>query len=184
MKKFILFAAILFSAVSLVKADEPATNVGGKEGKTELTVTLNPIQIITVNQSGVNLIYNDRKDYNDGVKSNEENHLIVYSTGGFTVFVNSKEDNLLGDGDQTKTIPSNTISVKVSGKDGKPVISTQSTKLSKTGETLFSSKVGGSDLSYNVEYAGAALNNYFDKLFNKGKPSVFKTDVIYTITPL
>ena len=183
MKKFILFAAVLFSAVSLVKADEPATNVGGKEGKTELTVTLNPIQIITVNQSGVNLIYNDRKDYNDGVKSPQTGHLTVYSTGGFAVSVKSKEDNLLGVGNDTKTIPSSTISVKASPADD-TILSSQSVALSKTGATLFSSKVGGADLSYNVEYAGAALNNYFDKLFNKGKPSVFKTDVIYTITPL
>ncbi|HZJ79130.1 MAG TPA: hypothetical protein VFC69_00975 [Dysgonamonadaceae bacterium] len=184
MKKFILFAAVLFSAVSLVKADEPATNIGGNEGRTELTVTLNPIQIITVNQSGVNLIYNDRKDYNDGVKSNEENHLIVYSTGGFTVTVKSLKDELLGVGDESKTIPSNTISVKASPAAGGFSLSPQSVALSMAGKTLFSSVTGGADLKYNVEYAGANLDQYFDKLFNAGEPSVFKTDVIYTITPL
>lgn len=184
MKKFILFAAVLFSAVSLVKADEPATNIGGKEGRTELTVTLNPIQIITVNQSGVNLIYNDKKDYSEGVKSNEKNHLIIYSTGGFAVSVKSKEDNLLGVGDPTKTIPSNTISVKASPAEGGSLLGPQAVALSMAGKTLFSSQVGGADLKYNVKYAGANLNQYFDKLFNADKASVFKTDVIYTITPL
>ena len=179
MKKFILFAAVLFSAVSLVQAKGTPTN----EGKTELTVTLNPIQTITVDQTGVFLTYETREDYNDGVTSTQPDHLIVYSTGGFAVSVKSKEDNLLGDGDETKTIPSNTISVKASPAEG-AILSPQSVVLSKGGATLFSSTVGGADLSYNVEYAGAKLNQYFGKLFNKGEPSVFKTDVIYTITPL
>ena len=184
MKKIILFAAILFSAVSVVKAVEPvgATPI---EDKTILSVTLNPIQTITVNQKAVELVYKTREDYNEGVTKKQEGHLTVYSTGGFSISVKSSLDVLEGVDNAAKTIDSNTISVKASsGDNAKPLLSPQSVQLSKQGSTLFSSITGGVDLTYNVDYTGAGVEKYFDKLFNQSSASVFKTEVTYTITPL
>ena len=181
MKKIILFAALLFSGFSVAnaQAQTPAKT------STELSVTLMPIQTITINQASVELIYKTRENYNLGVTNTQNDHFKVYSTGGFAVSVNSAKDVLDGVGSEGKTIDSNTISVKASsGDNAKPLLSPQSVQLSQTGKTLFSSVTGGADLSYNVEYAGANLNKYFDKLFNGSSNSVFKTTVTYTISPL
>lgn len=185
MKKIILFAAILFATSSIINAQtEGLSETESKtEAKTDLTVTLNPIQIITINETGVDLAYVTKKDYEDGVTAKKTNHLSIYSTGGFSVNVKSATDNLIGVDKADKSIPSNTISLTAS-ETGKAILSPASVALSQNGSTLFSSMTGGSDLSYNVNYTGAKLNNYFGKLFNQAKPSVFKTEVTYTITPL
>ena len=189
MKKFILFAAILFSAVSFVKADGTDASSTTSEGETKLTVKLMPIQTITINQSSVELLYDSEDKYKTGVTLTQNDHFKVYSTGGFTVGVKSAEDVLtgVGVGNTENKISAKTITVQASKGTGSTDLNIgtpSSVALSEGGNTLFTSDKGGADLQFNVEYVGAALNKYFDKLFNKGKPSVFKTDVIYTITPL
>ena len=184
MKKIILFAAILFSTVSVVKAVEPVAIVATtSKDITTLSVTLNPIQTITVNQKAVNLVYTTKNDYNKGVTEKQPGHLTVYSTGGFSVSVKSAKDVL--EEDKTgNSINSNVISVQASSAKDKPLLGPSAVKLSENGSTLFSSVTGGVDLIYNVDYTGANLEQYFDKLFNQGSASVFKTEVTYTITPL
>ena len=189
MKKVILFTAILFAATSMVKAQaaDPTQTESQTESqtkaKTNLTVTLNPIQIITINETSVDLAYVTKKDYEDGVTAKKPKHLSIYSTGGFSVNVKSATNNLIGVDKEDKSIPSNTINLTAS-ETGKAILSPASVALSQNGSTLFSSVKGGKDLAYDVSYKGAGLNNYFDKLFNQAKPSVFKTEVTYTIAPL
>lgn len=186
MKKFILFAAILFSAVSLVKADGTVVPSTSSEGKTELTVKLMPIQTITINQSSVQLLYDTEAKYKAGVTLPQEDHFKVYSTGGFTVNVNSTADLLEGEGNTDKTIDASTITVEAkSGTNSSNLVLTGVTAvpLSKEGSTLFTSDRGGVDLNFNVDYVGGTLTDYFDKLFNASSASVFKTTVTYSITP-
>ena len=187
MKKIILFIAILFATTSIINAQTAETteteSESVTEAKTELSVTLHPIQIITINDVGVDLAYITKDHYSDGVTTKKDKHLSIYSTGGFVVNVKSASDNLIGVGNDAKTIPSNTISLAASNTKV-PTLSPISVALSSKDSPLFSSVKGGSDLSYNVNYKGADLNGYFDKLFNKTEPSVFKTEVTYTITPL
>ncbi len=56
-----------------------------------LNVTLNPIQSLIVNpqQKTVDLTYSTKADYLNGVISKQENHLTVFSTGGFEIKVKS-----------------------------------------------------------------------------------------------
>lgn len=188
MKKFILFAAILFSAVSFVKADGTDASSTTSEGKTKLTVKLMPIQTITINQSSVELLYDTEDKYKTGVTLLQSDHFKVYSTGGFTVGVKSAEDVLtgVGVGNTEKKISAETITVQASkgtGSTDLDIGTPSAIALSKAGSTLFSSDKGGVDLQFNVKYVGGTLKDYFDKLFNGSDASVFETTVTYSITP-
>src|SRR5690554_7631003 len=88
-KNFLLTGALLIVAlfsVNSLMAQTPAA----KTGTTNVNITLNGIQSITVGQTDVNLVYTTIKDYTDGVESPLlTNHLTVYSVGPFAVKVTS-----------------------------------------------------------------------------------------------
>lgn len=183
MKKFILFAAILFAGVSVVSAKKDDPKVSGSTS-TELSVKLMPIQTITINQNTVELLYKTEANYNDGVTLDQSNHFKVYSTGGFSVGVSSSDDKLKGD--KGKDIDAKTITVEASSGTNSSDLKLSDVKpvpLSKKGSTLFASDKGGADLHFNVKYVGGTLKDYFDKLFNGSDASVFETTVTYSITP-
>lgn len=56
-----------------------------------LNVNLYPIQTLMVNtsQKEVNLEFKTREDYRNGVVSEQQDHLTIYSTGGFQVKVSA-----------------------------------------------------------------------------------------------
>lgn len=56
-----------------------------------LNVKLKPIQTLVVNsrQRTVDLEYNSKEDYKNGVSKTNADHLNIYSTGGFQVNVKS-----------------------------------------------------------------------------------------------
>lgn len=170
MKKFI------FTALSLV----------GFSALNAQTVTLNvrlkPIQTLIVNtaQKTVNLDYTTRDDYANGVTSNNADHLTIYSTGGFQVKVKSAGSALQNG---TKTIQANTIQVKASaGTD--PVNGAQYSALaplSATETTLVTSTVGGVDKKISVDYKGSGANTYLDNYVAGQNPSIYTTELTYTI---
>ncbi|WP_294286595.1 hypothetical protein [uncultured Chryseobacterium sp.] len=170
MKKFI------FTALSLV----------GFSALSAQTVTLNvrlkPIQTLIVNtaQKTVNLDYTTRDDYANGVTSNNADHLTIYSTGGFQVKVKSAGSALQNG---TKTIQANTIQVKASaGTD--PVNGAQYSALaplSATETTLVTSTVGGVDKKISVDYKGSGANTYLDNYVAGQNPSIYTTELTYTI---
>src|SRR5690606_41588255 len=61
-----------------------------------LNVKLKPIQTLVVNpaQSQVDLNYSSTEDYLNGVVSMQEDHLKIYSTGGFQVKVRSASNKI------------------------------------------------------------------------------------------
>src|SRR5690606_32222461 len=83
MKKFILTAAITLTAFVGAFAQSSAD--------ANLSVTINPIQTIQVNNPDVNLSYSTTDDYSNGVTSEQLNHLTVYSTGAFLVKVQASD---------------------------------------------------------------------------------------------
>lgn len=170
MKKFI------FTALALV-------GFGALSAQTvTLNVRLKPIQTLIVNtaQKTVNLDYSTRDDYANGVTSTNADHLTIYSTGGFQVKVKSASAALQNG---AKTIQANSIQVKASaGTD--PVNGAQYaalTPLSATESTLVTSSVGGVDKKISVEYKGAAANTYLDNYVAGQNPSVYTTELTYTI---
>ncbi len=178
MKKIILFAAILFAGLSVVKAQEGT----GKEGtpltaNTDLTVKLNPIHIITVNHTGILLEYKTTDDYESGVTSENKNHLTIYSTGDFQVTVNAVTDFVdapEGMNVGTVSITANKNGVATSGKTVSGLNATDS-------DVLISSTKGGFGLNYDVTYKGGT--DYMN-LYSKNKSNEYKTNVQYTIVPL
>jgi hypothetical protein len=90
---FFVSALILFglSSVNSAKAQVPPTQTSD-----EVTVNIKfkPVQSIVVNsgQKTVNLEYNTLQNYQEGVSVTMNDHLEVFSTGGFIVTANTGGD--------------------------------------------------------------------------------------------
>ncbi|RRJ93583.1 hypothetical protein [Flavobacterium macacae] len=147
-----------------------------------LNVKLKPIQTLTVNtaQQTVNLEYVTTADYQDGVTALKQDHLSVYSTGGFQVQVKSAEAAMQTG---TKTMQVSTIKIKAAaGSDAvgnasyAPAIS-----LSNQETTLLSSSNGAVNKKINVEYKGAGDNAYIDNYIAGQNPTAYTTTLTYTI---
>ncbi len=110
-------------------------------------------------------------------------HLIVYSTGGFAVKVKSDDENLVFTKDgKTDQIAVNTINLVATLGTGNQSGSTFSAvTLDKSDKNLISSTVGGTDLKFNVAYNGKGNNDYVNKYYNVENPNVYTTTVTYTI---
>ena len=187
-KLFILFAAIAFTfGTANVYADggegtgttTPALN----EGKVTLTVELNPIQTLVVNESqkNVKLTYLDLDDYSKGAESENEEHLTVTSTGAYEVKVQSEKDVFYTDTENLNVIASADIQIIATGasKDG-DVFSTKNLA-SNEARTIASSTEGGISKSINVTYKGAGDNKYLVENFVRGKKVTLTNTVTYTI---
>ena len=184
MKKLILFAAILFAGVSVVKAQGegevlPTTAIEGQTAN--LTVKLNKIQTIQVIGTDVTLEYKTMDNYIKGVSKYMNGHLKVFSAGNYDVKVASTSANLSND---SKTgMGSSTIKVRLSDLD-----ENSGKALSTTETLLFSGKnslVEGN--TFNITYDGAGDYAYLP-FFNDGDegenlPTSYSVNVVYTITP-
>ncbi|HCC93194.1 MAG TPA: hypothetical protein DEQ26_02490, partial [Flavobacteriaceae bacterium] len=84
-----------------------------KTASATLNVKLYPIQTILIGTDNtVNLEYQTKEDYSNGVTKTMNDHLIVYSTGGFAVKVKSENENLVfTKGSTTDNIAANTINL-------------------------------------------------------------------------
>ncbi|MBW1617599.1 hypothetical protein [Empedobacter falsenii] len=186
MKKLAFFLTIFCGLVSgTAFAQDPTTpGPGPKTATATLNVMLYPIQTIVIGgDNTVNLEYKSEKDYLNGVTSNMNNHLIVYSTGGFAVKVKSENENLVFTKDgTTDKIDVNTINLVATLGTGNQSGSTFSAvTLDKSDKNLISSQVGGTDLKFNVAYNGKGNNDYVNKYYNVENPNVYTTTVTYTI---
>ncbi|MDN3708439.1 hypothetical protein QW060_15160 [Myroides ceti] len=153
-----------------------------------LNVRLNPIQTLVVNPSAehktVNLDYITEADYANGVSQARENHLTVYSTGGFQVKVNSAGsalENQNGAG-ANGHIQANTIQI-VPSAGSSAINGAQYTSQSLANEqkTIVSSTTGGVDKTFNIQYKGAGAETYLNYYVAGQNPTVYTTQVTYTI---
>lgn len=171
MKKCILASFALLGFVTL-KAQQTVT----------LNVRLKPIQTLIVNNSQkvVNLDYVTKDDYTNGVTSVNNDHLSVYSTGGFEVKVKSANSALQNGG---KNIQANTIQIKATA--GSEAVNgaqyAQNVQLSANETTLVTSTKGGVDKKISIEYKGAGANAYLDNYIAGQDPTVYTTELTYTI---
>ncbi|CAM3078352.1 hypothetical protein DRF59_06475 [Chryseobacterium flavum] len=171
MNKCILASFALLGTV-ILKAQQNVT----------LNVRLKPIQTLVVNnaQKVVNLDYVTKDDYANGVSSVNADHLSIYSTGGFQVKVKSANAALQNG---NKNIQANTIQIKASA--GSEAVNgaqyAQNVQLSANETTLVSSSNGGVDKKINIEYKGAGANAYLDNYIAGQDPTVYTTELTYTI---
>lgn len=167
----------IFSFLSLISVKGM-----GQSSSVTLNVHLYPIQTLVVNptQKEINLEYSTREDYMGGVVSEQPDHLTIYSTSGFQVKVNSNE-NLLND---TKSIPSNTVSIAASS-GSKPIHQSSVTyiekQLSTSEQPIIISSKGGIDRSFNINYKGAGADMYIDYYNAPDLTTTYSCNVIYTI---
>ncbi|MFV0179138.1 hypothetical protein NZD85_10910 [Empedobacter stercoris] len=185
MKKLAFFLTIFCGLVSGTAFAQEA--VGPKTASATLNVKLYPIQTILIGGDNiVNLEYQTKEDYSNGVTSNMNDHLIVYSTGGFAVKVKSDNENLeytSKDGKDHK-IAVSTINLQASLGTGNELTKAKFPEvknLTNSDKNLISSAVGGTDLKFNVAYKGRGNNAYLNKYYNVENPNVYTTTVTYTI---
>lgn len=147
-----------------------------------LNVKLNPIQTLVVNttQKTVDLEYSLKDHYKNGVTSTNTDHLNIYSTGGFQVKVKSSKATL---SNGTKNIEANSILLTATaGTDGITSATYSSNLKLSTAETLLvSSTSGGVDKNISVDYKGAGADVYLDNYIAGQTPTVYTTELTYTI---
>ena len=180
MKKF-LVAAIAVLGVTFTSQAQTTTT---------LNVKLHPIQTLVVNpaQNQVNLNYQSTEDYLNGVVSTQQDHLSIYSTGGFQVKVKSASNSLESISSAvTSTLEANTIQILASngtaGINGAEFFSTALQDDVNEG-LIIKSLVGGVDKTFNIEYKGAGGDQYVNLYNSAETPTVYSTVVTYTITAL
>lgn len=178
MKKIILTFAIIFTAVAATFAQVTPT------ATVNLNVKLNAIQSIVASAASVDLVYTSIEDYNTGVKSGQNDHLTVYSTGGFVVKVASDiKDIKASSGSQT--IESSGITVTPSKGTTTLTPTYTPVSLGITSTELISSSIGGTSEKFNIEYKAAGGNAYVNKYFkgtgSSSDATVYTTVVTYSI---
>lgn len=189
MKKLILFAAILFAGVSVVKADGTKT-LSNTTGDATLQVHLTPLHILEVSQDVVVIEYKSLEDYSGGASSDEQaDHLKVTSTGGFSI--TAKAEDLVNTGDDTKLIGASKISINAKkGTNNGFVATGEIASLSNEVQTLINSTTSGAlSKTFNVTYHGKSLTDYLNSENSYGistdgaASKIFQTKVTYTLVP-
>ena len=163
--------------VKEVKAEGPTESASLK-----LNIVLNPIQTITVTatQKSVDIIYTLEDDYDKGVSVKQNDHLKIFSTGGFTVSVESDEKLVNGEG---KEIESTDVTVLAENGTGNKVQNTTTGAVALGSEkTLITSDSGGRDLMYNVTYNNkTGIKDKYINLYKNNGVNTFTATVTYTI---
>lgn len=178
-KNFVLLLVIVSSFLNIIeiKAEEP------KSATVKLNIVLNPIQTIIVNtQQEVNLVYKTIDNYKEGVLKTIENHLKIFSTGGFEVKVKSGGD-LISNGDGSN-IESSDIKILAENGNNNKVENTVEGPVELGGaETLLiNSDSGGRDLMYNITYNNeSGGEDKYINLYKNGGANTYSTQITYTI---
>jgi len=143
-----------------------------------LNVNLYPIQTLLVNttQKEVNLEYSTREDYRNGVVSEQQDHLTIYSTGGFQVKVSAVTaaiDNSVLDNitiiPSSGSKPLNQLHVVYTDKN-----------ISELEQPIISATKGAIDKNVNISYKGAGNDALMG--FAKNNTSTNQSyTVMYTI---
>ena len=172
-------AVILFSYNS-VHAQSRSDNVSDK---VTLRIVLYPIQTLMVNptQKVVDLNYSSEEDYFKGVATNQENHLTIYSTGGFEVNVASEGENLTGRNNKIAASDIHISASQGSNNNLDNAIYEPNVGLSPVATKLLSSPTGGVAQDFNVEYSAAGNDAYINHFDADDAPTVYTTTVTYTI---
>lgn len=186
MKKFILFAAILFAGVSVVKAQTSPSSL--------LTVKLSPFQSISV--TGEALIeFDDASDYLTKTEVEQTSSSVkvnVSSAGAF--FVRVYAADLVQTGNVTNKLLSSLI--KVSATPNAEATTTQVNTTAAytatlagtdtaTGEVLISSDIGELGMVYDIAFkavdAGTAYRNSFNAGTGNDVTQEYTTTVFYEV---
>lgn len=164
--------------------------VSAQSGSRNVTVNLvfRPIQTITVStdQQDIDMVYATVNDHQSGVRVERNDHLSVFSTGGFMVTVEATTDHFKRGGGP-ETIPLQDLTIRASeGSGGDSGANFNDVALSTSPTPLISSDLGGNNLSYNVIYDNTAAggnNHYINRYHSEdGGVTAYQSHITYTIT--
>lgn len=179
MKKVVIASLMMLIGIAAEAQTDNAT----------LNVRLNPIQTLVVNaqQKTVDIDYVTKDHYKHGVSSTQNNHLNVFSTGGFEVKVKSEGD-LINNATAGPNGNIDASSIKITALPGTQDPLTNNASYAPTApltlgaeNTIVSSTLGAVDRNIGVLYEAAGANAYIDKYVAGQTPTVFTTKVTYTI---
>lgn len=189
MKKTTLLIAIILATLTGAKAQEtkPVTPASSDAwGMTVLKVHLHNFISITINSDDayVDLEYRTAEDYDgEGVSALKEDHLIVSSLSPFIVKVNSSTPAPLNEDGIALNQEGSGVTIKaergttkgMEGAINHPIT------LSYEGENIIDSNTPSMNNTFNITYSGEGDGAYKNKYFGDGEPTVYTTNVIYTI---
>ncbi|MCE5227569.1 MAG: hypothetical protein LLG05_17130 [Porphyromonadaceae bacterium] len=186
---FFVSALILLglATVNSVKAQNITANATAT-----VNIKIKPVMSIVVRYtsgSSVDLVYATKEAYESGVRVTIDDHLKVFSTGGFIVTVKTDGKFKRGGVDEGAINASDVIVSATAGsnvKDGVTYSAAAGLTSTDPGNTLITATKGGRDLTYDVTYDNTAgkddkyIDNYIDEDDIDG--SVYTAQVTYTIT--
>lgn len=184
-----LIAASLFS-VNSVMAEDVVTSTRSESASVTVNLKFSPVQsiVVTTSPKEVNIIYDDKNDYiGTGLSETVDNHLEIFSTGGFLVTVKAESD-FTSESTGAVAIPASDVKVTATpGKDngnnygtgGLPEVVLSNT----VAKNFIASGTGGSALKFNVKYDnyGGADGKYINKYIHNDAETVYTATVTYTI---
>lgn len=183
-----LIAVMLLLGAQNVMADGVVTD------KTSDNVTLNiklhKIQSIIVNPAAehktVTLEYSTIENYDKGVEVEKEDHLTVYSTGGFEVKAASQSPVLTGPDSNLEIDIADVLLSASKGSSNNLDNYTFSTDaaLTQNGTYLIKNSEGGNNINFNIKYKAAGRDAYINHYVKGEDPTVYTTTVTYTIAPI
>lgn len=183
-KNLFFVSALILLGLANVNSAKAEGDVPTPQTSDQVTVNIRfrPIQSIVVNttQKTVDLLYATKDNYANGVSVTMNDHLEVFSTGGFIVTANTGGDFTRTDGG---TIDADDVTVRAAGTSTNTGSFTD-VVLSIDPQTLITAAHGGRALKYNVTYDNTAGANdaYIDKYIKDDETeSVYTATVTYTI---
>ncbi len=189
-KNILSIAALIICGlvcVNSVKAEVPPTQ---PSDQVTVNIKFKPVQSIVVNsgQKTVNLEYYTLQNYQEGVSVTMNDHLEVFSSGGFQVKVKTNENFTREGGTGTETILASEVKVQAArgtenngdfGSGGLPQVSLSSNEQ----QPLIGATTGG-NFKFHVTYDNTAAGRNFAYLNKHVRPeetSVYTATVTYSI---
>lgn len=164
--------------------------VGAQSHSGDATVNIRflPVQTITVqtSQKITDLLYATVEDYEKGVSVTHDDHLTVFSSGGFQVSVTAGDTDFRRSG-SNETIPLNEVIIRAAEGSYSGVRTRyKEVALSADLAPIIESEDGGRDLKYNITYdnkiAGSAQHYIGKYVKSYGTETVYSANITYTIT--
>lgn len=184
-KNILSIAALIICGLVCVNSVKAQTQTSDN---VTVNIKFKPIQSIVVNPAAdhqtVDLVYATKDDYANGVSETRDNHLEIFSTGGFEVKVSTGGD-FTRTGTGGGTIPANDVTVIATHGTSTTIGSFTNVELSTTPTALITADEGGRALKYNVTYDNIAAGKsdaYINKYIHGDSPeSIYTATVTYTI---
>ncbi|QJD96990.1 hypothetical protein HH214_14485 [Mucilaginibacter robiniae] len=184
MKKFLLTTTLTVSLMALFSAAKAQTT---STATSNLNVHISEqIKIDFGDGSGnvgggdINLYFNTPDDYVNGVSATKNGHLVITSTGNYTVDVKTQDAALKGlTGTNSNTIDASAIKVQLLSTSGSGIAgNTTGLNLSQTDSRFITSAPATTKTALDVKY----FTEPNDARFVGVTPDTYTTKITYTLT--